>query len=395
MIGRLIFRASTYREDAARNYRSSEYNAAPRRAKKRPDITGFGGAGALAEIVLEGVSKRWGGTIAVDQVDITVPSGSFVVLLGPSGCGKSTTLRLIAGLENVSAGRIRIAGRDVTELAPSERGIAMVFQNYALFPHLSVAENIMFGLRVRKVAAAERVRRLKRAADLLGLDALLERRPSQLSGGQQQRVALGRAIVAETPVCLMDEPLSNLDAQLRQEMRREIRALQQTLGITLVYVTHDQVEAMTMADRVVLMCDGRIEQEAVPHRLYAEPATSFAARFIGTPPMNLVKLADGNGGAVIRGSAGPTLIEGRGEGIVLGIRPEALRIAANGQPATITGLEYLGADTLVSCRAGSENFSLRVAGRVERRLGENVQVAFARDALHLFDAATGKRLSAS
>ena len=194
------------------------------------------------------VSKTWGTTRAVDDVSFEAAAGTLVVLLGPSGCGKSTTLRLIAGLESVSAGRIRIGGQDVTELPPARRQIAMVFQSYALFPHLTVAENIVFGLRVRRVGAAERTRRLGRVAELLGLERLLDRKPSQLSGGQQQRVALGRAIIAEKPVCLMDEPLSNLDAQLRHEMRREIRALQQKLRITMVYVTHDQVEAMTMAD---------------------------------------------------------------------------------------------------------------------------------------------------
>ena len=201
------------------------------------------GAGGfdLSEIVLEGVSKRWGETAAVDGVSLRVPAGSFVVLLGPSGCGKSTTLRLVAGLEAASSGRILIDGRDVTALPPAARGVSMVFQSYALFPHLSVAENIVFGLRVRRLSREERERRLERATALLGLGGLMDRKPSQLSGGQQQRVALGRAIVAETPVCLMDEPLSNLDAQLRQEMRREIRALQRQLGITLVYVTHDQI----------------------------------------------------------------------------------------------------------------------------------------------------------
>src|SRR4030095_2884486 len=233
----------------------------------------------MSAISVQRVSKLWGTTKAVDEVSFDVPAGKLVVLLGPSGCGKSTTLRLIAGLEAVSAGRISIGGTDVTDLAPSRRSVAMVFQSYALFPHLSVAENIVFGLKVRRVPAAERAKRLARVAELLGLGALLERRPSQLSGGQQQRVALGRAIIAEKPVCLMGEPLSNLDAQLRADMRREIRTLQQTLGITMVYVTHDQTEAMTMADQVVLLRAGRVEQDATPADLYARPATVFAARF--------------------------------------------------------------------------------------------------------------------
>ncbi|HUP29798.1 MAG TPA: ABC transporter ATP-binding protein, partial [Usitatibacter sp.] len=219
----------------------------------------------MSSIRLEGIAKHWGESRALDGISFPADAGSFVVLLGPSGCGKSTTLRLIAGLDTPTHGTIHIGDRDVTRLPPAQRGIAMVFQSYALFPHLSVAENIVFGLRVRKVS--DRDARLARVAELLGLGPLLARKPSQLSGGQQQRVALGRALVAEAPVCLMDEPLSNLDAQLRGEMRREIRALQQRLGITMVYVTHDQTEAMTMADRVVLMRGGRIEQVGTPEEL--------------------------------------------------------------------------------------------------------------------------------
>src|SRR5205085_4712978 len=225
----------------------------------------------VSAIELQTVSRLWGEARALDDISFRVEPGTFCVLLGPSGCGKSTTLRLIAGLDAPSAGTIAIGGRDVTRLAPAARGIAMVFQSYALFPHLTVAENIVFGLRVRR--EADRAARLARVASLLGLEKLLERKPSQLSGGQQQRVALGRAIIAEAPVCLMDEPLSNLDAQLRGEMRREIRGLQRRLGITMVYVTHDQTEAMTMADRVVLLKDGRIEQVGTPEELYAHPAT--------------------------------------------------------------------------------------------------------------------------
>jgi sn-glycerol 3-phosphate transport system ATP-binding protein len=242
----------------------------------------------VAQVCLSEVTKAWGGEPAVNCVTFAAEAGSLVVLLGPSGCGKSTTLRLIAGLENPDAGTIEIAGRDVTREPPSRRGVAMVFQSYALFPHLSVAENILFGLRVRGVPRAERDGRLKRAAEMLGLERLLDRKPAQLSGGQQQRVALGRAVVAETAVCLMDEPLSNLDAQLRGDMRREIRALQRRLGITMLYVTHDQVEAMTMADRVILMRAGHIEQNGTPASLYEQPETVFAARFIGAPAMNLL-----------------------------------------------------------------------------------------------------------
>jgi sn-glycerol 3-phosphate transport system ATP-binding protein len=222
----------------------------------------------MSAIKLDRVVKSWGSARAVDGISLDADEGSLLVLLGPSGCGKSTTLRLIAGLEQPDSGTVTIGGADVTHLTPAQRKIAMVFQSYALFPHLSVAENIVFGLRVRRVSRAERDWRLKRVADIVGLAQLLDRKPSQLSGGQRQRVALGRAIIAEARLCLMDEPLSNLDAKLRHEMRTEIRALQQRLGMTMVYVTHDQTEAMTMADRVVLMRDGRIEQNGPPEQLY-------------------------------------------------------------------------------------------------------------------------------
>ena len=256
----------------------------------------------MSAIAVENVSKHWttasGQVRAVDSISFALEPGTLNVLLGPSGCGKSTTLRLIAGLDHADTGRIWIDGRDVTDLPPARRRISMVFQSYALFPHLSVLENIVFGLRVRKTGHADRDRRLKRVSELLGLSALLDRKPGQLSGGQQQRVALGRALIAEAPVCLMDEPLSNLDAQLRQEMRLEIRNLQRQLGITMVYVTHDQVEAMSMADRVILLSGGRIEQNGAPVDLYETPANTFVARFIGTPPMNLLRLdkAGGEGG---------------------------------------------------------------------------------------------------
>ena len=322
-------------------------------------------------------------------------SGTLVVLLGPSGCGKSTTLRLIAGLERVTGGRILIGNEDVTERPPAARHIAMVFQSYALFPHLSVAENIVFGLRVRRVPAAEREKRLTRVAELLGLDRLLERKPSQLSGGQQQRVALGRAIIAEQPVCLMDEPLSNLDAQLRVEMRREIRALQQKLGITMLYVTHDQTEALTMADQIILLRDGRVEQDAAPEELYARPATVFAARFIGAPPMNILRLAPGQGGAVVAGTEGPVILRGEADGLLAGVRPEDVQIGAEDGPAglcaRVTGVEYLGADSIVTCVAGTESLAARAQGRVGVAPGTVVCLHWPAGALHVFDAATGRR----
>ena len=330
----------------------------------------------MSAISLRGVTKAWESARAVDGVSFEAAAGRFVVLLGPSGCGKSTTLRLIAGLEGVSAGQVFIGGSDVTALPPARRGIAMVFQSYALFPHLSVAENIVFGLKVRRVDAADRARRLQRVAALLGLEKLLERKPSQLSGGQQQRVALGRAIIAEAPVCLMDEPLSNLDAQLRQEMRREIRALQRKLGITMVYVTHDQTEAMTMADQVILLRDGRIEQDGTPEDLYNRPATAFTARFIGTPPMNVVSLP------------GHTKA-----GQLLGVRPEDIRIGPEGVDAVVESVEYLGADSIVACRAGTEALTVRMARAVHYAAGTAVKLSWSPEATHTFDAATGLRRS--
>jgi sn-glycerol 3-phosphate transport system ATP-binding protein len=350
----------------------------------------------VSAIAVENVSKHWttaeGQVRAVDGLSFALDEGTLNVLLGPSGCGKSTTLRLIAGLEPADQGRILIGGRDVTRLPPAQRNIAMVFQSYALFPHLSVAENIVFGLRVRRVGDAERSTRLTRVAGLLGLSKLLDRKPSQLSGGQQQRVALGRAIIAEAPVCLMDEPLSNLDAQLRQEMRQEIRNLQRELGITMVYVTHDQVEAMTMADRVILLSAGRIEQNGAPVDLYETPANVFVARFIGTPPMNLLALESGHDGAVIAGTAGPVVAPQELAGSTLGVRPEHIVPGRDaGVDARVDSIEYLGADSLLTCRVGNQTLAVRVAGRVGLSQGDATRLSWARGAQHFFDGNSGRR----
>lgn len=332
----------------------------------------------MSRVALHGIVKRFGEHAAVQDVNLVAEPGQFVALLGPSGCGKSTTLRLIAALEQADAGRIEIGGVDVTRAPPAERGIAMVFQNYALFPHLTVGENIVFGLTVRRVDKAERARRLARAAELLGLQTLLSRKPAQLSGGQRQRVALGRAIVAEAPVCLMDEPLSNLDAQLRQQMRTEIRELQQRLGITMLYVTHDQTEAMTMADRVVLMRAGRIEQQGTPQDLYERPASTFVAGFIGAPAMNLFPSEDGRS--------------------LLGVRPEqmSLRAAGDGMPARVVAVEYLGAESLLICEAGPETAParvvLRTGGHGLPQRGDTVGLGWPEAALHRFDRDSGQRL---
>jgi sn-glycerol 3-phosphate transport system ATP-binding protein len=337
----------------------------------------------VADIKVNNLTKSWGAATAVD--------GEFVALLGPSGCGKSTTLRLIAGLEATSAGRVVLAGRDVTALPASKRNLSMVFQSYALFPHLNVAGNVTFGLSVRGVPKAEQTVRLKRVADLLGLSALLDRRPSELSGGQQQRVALGRALIAETPICLLDEPLSNLDAQLRSEMRNEIRSLQQRLGITMVFVTHDQTEAMSMADRVILMRQGRIEQNGAPSDLYERPETVAVAKFIGTPPMNVIALTAGEGGGSVSGSGGPALAPPSARPLLLGVRPEHITIGAEGLPATVETTEYFGADSIIACRLGSERMLVRVPGQPGFAKGAQLRLSWASKAVHFFDLETGKR----
>ncbi|MFN3971035.1 MAG: ABC transporter ATP-binding protein [Gemmobacter sp.] len=339
-------------------------------------------------VTLEGLEKRWPGAAqpALAGVSLSVQRGEFVALLGPSGCGKSTTLRIVAGLDQPTRGRVLIDGKDVTATPPEARGIAMVFQNYALFPHLSVRDNILFGLQVRRAPRAEMASRLEEAAELLGLTALLDRRPSALSGGQQQRVALGRAVVARRPILLMDEPLSNLDALLRQEMRHEIRALQRKLGLTVLFVTHDQAEAMSMADRIVLMQAGRIVQVSTPEALYARPDHAFAARFIGAPPMNMLPLVPGPQGSphgpVVQGT---DFAPGAPAGATtLGLRPEALAIAATGLPVTVEAQDYLGAETMALCRAGSTRLALRLPGAGAPAPGTALHLTWPPGAAHFF-----------
>ncbi|MEL6450876.1 MAG: ABC transporter ATP-binding protein [Pseudomonadota bacterium] len=333
-------------------------------------------------VTLRGVRKVWGDTVSLDSIDLDVPAGKFTAILGPSGCGKSTTLRIMAGLEHVTAGSVTIGATDVTALPPAKRNLSMVFQNYALFPHLSVAENIVFGLRVERLAKAERQARLAEVADLLELAPFLDRKPAALSGGQQQRVALGRAVISRRPVCLMDEPLSNLDARLRDEMRREIRGLQRQLGLTMVYVTHDQTEAITMADQVVLMNAGRIEQVASPQDIYRQPATPFAARFIGTPPMNLLPvevLADAPAGL-------PDTLR-------IGIRPEALAPHADGPiVAQVVSAEFLGADALVELAAGGQRFLAKLPGNRPYATGDALHLRMHREDIHLFDTQNASRI---
>lgn len=329
---------------------------------------------------LQALNKSWGETHVVRDLDLETREGEFIALLGPSGCGKSTTLRLIAGLEGPSSGSIQLDGVEISTLPSAQRGISMVFQSYALFPHLTVADNITFGLSVRGEPRKVQAEKLARVAPLLGLDQLLDRRPAQLSGGQQQRVALGRALIAEAPICLLDEPLSNLDAALRAEMRAEIRALQRRLGITMIFVTHDQTEAMSMADRVALLRDGRIEQFDTPEMLYARPASTFVARFIGSPAMNLLPET------AIRSLGLPLP-----EGVVMGLRPEDLCPADQGLPGTVTQIEYFGADSVLSVEIGGTPCAVRLQGRPAIKKGALLHLRWDADALHLFDAQTGLR----
>ena len=329
-------------------------------------------------VTFEQVSKDWGTTIALHPSDLALVAGQFSVLLGPSGCGKTTTLRLIAGLERASAGRISIFGQDVTSVPPSHRGVSMVFQNYALFPHLSVAENIVFGLKVRGVARSVIEDRLKKSLDLLSLTPYRERKPSQLSGGQQQRVALARALVGDAKLCLMDEPLSNLDAQLRQEMRYELRALQQELGLSVVYVTHDQTEAMSMADRVVLLNAGRIEQVATPYEIYQAPGSLFVAQFIGSSRMNILKLEAGR----IAGT--DILLDAPPQAFCVGIRPEDIHL---GGPCalSVSHTEFTGADLMVHARAGDQIIAMRAEGSYSAPAQSKIQLGWDASKLHWFD----------
>lgn len=335
-------------------------------------------------LTLQALNKSWDETHVVRDLDLQTREGEFIALLGPSGCGKSTTLRLIAGLEEPTSGSIQLDGKEVSHLPSSKRGISMVFQSYALFPHLTVADNITFGLSVRGETRKSQADKLARVAPLLGLDKLLDRRPSQLSGGQQQRVALGRALIAESPICLLDEPLSNLDASLRAEMRAEIRSLQRRLGITMIFVTHDQTEAMSMADRVALLREGRIEQFDTPETLYSRPASTFVARFIGAPAMNILPV---NAFA----SSGMELPAD----VLVGLRPEDLYPVEQGVAGKVTQIEYFGADSVLSVEIGGAQCAVRLQGRPAIRIGALLHLGWDADALHLFDVQTGLRREAA
>ncbi|KFU78350.1 carbohydrate ABC transporter ATP-binding protein, CUT1 family [Amycolatopsis lurida] len=333
---------------------------------------------------------------AVDGLDLEVADGEFLVLVGPSGCGKSTTLRMLAGLEGVDDGSIHIGDRDVTELPPKDRDIAMVFQNYALYPHMTVGENIGFHLKLAKMAKAERERKVREAAGVLDLTEYLDRKPANLSGGQRQRVAMGRAIVREPSVFLMDEPLSNLDAKLRVQTRTQIASLQRRLGITTLYVTHDQVEAMTMGDRVAVLKDGILQQCDTPVGLFAKPVNVFVAGFIGSPAMNLLKTTVDADGAVAGGTRLPLTPAQRsaltGPGIVVGVRPEGWTIGDGGFEAVVEVVEELGSDQYLYCRDGDRVLTVRTPGMAPWQRGEPITLTPQPGAVHLFDAATGDRL---
>ena len=359
----------------------------------------------MASVTFE-KAQRWypGADVpAVPGLDLEIRDGEFMVLVGPSGCGKSTSLRMLAGLEEVNAGKIYIGDREVTHTAPKDRDIAMVFQNYALYPHMSVAENMAFALKMAKVPADERQKRVEEAAQILGLTEYLERKPKALSGGQRQRVAMGRAIVRNPQVFCMDEPLSNLDAKMRVQTRTDIAKLQSDLGVTTVYVTHDQVEAMTMGDRVAVMKLGELQQVDSPLNLYDKPVNLFVAGFIGSPQMNLLEATAVDGQAKIGDylvPVDPTASRKMRGNITVGVRPEAWRIVGEndgGLPVRVTVVEELGADAFVYGTSGVEgtpnNIIVRVSARDSVRKGETIHVTTDPRNVHVFDTDTGERLS--
>ncbi|TIP25572.1 MAG: sn-glycerol-3-phosphate ABC transporter ATP-binding protein UgpC [Mesorhizobium sp.] len=352
----------------------------------------------MAQVAISNVAKAFGTVKVLHGVSVDIADGQFVVLVGPSGCGKSTLLRMVAGLETVSGGTIAIGDRVVNHLPPAKRDIAMVFQNYALYPHKTVEQNMAFALKLRKTDPADVAERVKRAADILDLNPYLKRYPRQLSGGQRQRVAMGRAIVRNPQVFLFDEPLSNLDAKLRVQMRTEIKELHQRLKTTTIYVTHDQIEAMTMADKIVVMRDGRIEQVGAPLELFDRPANLFVAGFIGSPSMNLLKGVVRKGDKPIVEIAGtpfPMAASSKledGRNVVYGVRPEHLEIHPDGVPAKISVVEPTGSETLVFLRFGEGEMVALFRERHDFKPGDTLHLKPRLDQVHLFDAETGNRL---
>jgi multiple sugar transport system ATP-binding protein len=350
----------------------------------------------MATVSIREVRKAFGSTQVLHGVSVEVEDGEFVILVGPSGCGKSTLLRMIAGLENVTRGEIAIGGRVVNDVAPKERDIAMVFQNYALYPHMTVRDNMAFSLKLAKAPRTVIDEKVGRAATILGLSALLDRYPRMLSGGQRQRVAMGRAIVRDPQVFLFDEPLSNLDAKLRVQMRAEIKDLHQRLGTTTVYVTHDQIEAMTMADKIVVMHGGHVEQMGAPLDLYDRPANLFVAGFIGSPAMNFLKGEVRGGMCQLDGVAlplPPGSAGSEGTRIVYGIRPEHWSLTGNGVPATVRITEPTGSETQVMAHLGGAPITCAFRERVLAKPGETIHIAPDPALVHLFDEGTGARLN--
>ncbi|MBK1658933.1 ABC transporter ATP-binding protein [Paracraurococcus ruber] len=349
----------------------------------------------MATVTINNVRKAFGPVEVLHGVSVDIADGEFVVLVGPSGCGKSTLLRMLAGLENITSGEIAIGGRVVNNVPPKDRDIAMVFQNYALYPHMTVRQNMAFSMKLAKAPKDAMDAEVRRAAGILGLEPFLDRFPRQLSGGQRQRVAMGRAIVRHPQVFLFDEPLSNLDAKLRVQMRAEIKELHQRLKVTTVYVTHDQIEAMTMADKIVVMNGGNVEQAGPPLELYDRPANLFVAGFIGSPAMNLLKGRPGNGGFEAEGGGVlPMPPRANGHAGVYGIRPEHFRLDPNGLRARVQLVEPTGSETQVLMRLGETTLTGAFRERVSAGPGDIIGIAPDLDLVHLFDGETGRRVTA-
>jgi multiple sugar transport system ATP-binding protein len=363
----------------------------------------------VAKIVLEGVTKRFKGTTAVDNLDLEVEDGEFLVIVGPSGCGKTTTLRMLAGFDTPTSGSVLIGGKQVNAMPPKDRNLAMVFQNYALFPHMTVAKNLSFGMKIRHEPKTTIDAEIARVADMLGIEPLLGRKPAQLSGGERQRVALGRALLRKPQAFLLDEPLSNLDAALRTQMRTELQRIHRQFPVTTIYVTHDQVEAMTMADRVALMHQGGLQQVAAPQTMYEEPASAFVAGFIGSPKINLIparRCMSGSSVAVsclsceipVSGSTGEALRKASADELLAGFRPEEIRpteSALSGLPVvtgTVEVIEPLGPETHVVVRVGDETLTCKLPARAGLSVGGSVRLELDVAQMKLFDACTGDRI---
>jgi ABC-type sugar transport system ATPase subunit len=353
----------------------------------------------MSSIQLKNITKKYGDKTVINNLNFEIKEGSFTVLLGPSGCGKSTTLRMIAGLEEINSGKILVDGKDVSKITASKRGLSMVFQSYALFPHLSVKENILFGLKVRKISKQEQEKRLEEVIELVGLKELLNNKPAELSGGQKQRVALARAFVAQNGICLMDEPLSNLDAKLRHEMRIEIKRLQQQLNMTVLYVTHDQTEAMSMADHIILLNKGEIEQQGSAKELYEDVASTFVGKFIGTPPMNIIKITKNEEKLLIENQEYKTIYSNRVTDDIhfLGVRPEDIYFEEDnkGFCGEIVYQDYHGSDTILGLQTINKSLERPILMRVKKNenhtTGDRIWVNWSESKINFFDLHGEKR----